>query len=91
MEKVLVENKAVAKEDTVVKFGLAQITKTTPEIATKIFRVVLYIAAIGNIILDLFPEIPFDTKALIAMYSIKAVAAVHAFSKLFGLDVKSPS
>lgn len=90
MKKVLVDNKAVSQSQTVVKFGLNQISSTTPPLATKIFRAILYIAAVGNLVIDIFPEIPFEIKAHIAMYSIKSVALVHGITKLFGLEVKDP-
>lgn len=86
MEKVIIDNKTVPVEDTKVKFGFAAITKPTPELAKKIFRIVLYVAALGNIIVDIFPEIPLEVKGMIAMYSVKAVALVHAITKLFGLE-----
>jgi len=90
IKKVLVEGKAVPESKTEVKFGFDQLKKTTPIVATKIFRWVLYITAAANLILDTFPEIPFETKGWIAMYSIKAVALVHGFGKMFGLNLKEP-
>lgn len=86
MEKVIINDHPVKVEDTKVKFGFNAITKPTPELATKIFRVVLYAAALANIIIDIFPEIPLEVKGMIAMYSVKAVAIVHAITKLFGLE-----
>lgn len=70
-----------------VKFGLSQITATTPKTAKNIFRAVLYTAAVVNIVLDVVTDIPAPVKAMIAKYSIEAVALVHAFTKLFGIDM----
>lgn len=86
MNRVLIDNKPVAVSNTEIKFGLKAISKPTPALATKIFRVILYLAALGNIVVDVFPEIPLEVKGMIAMYSIKAVALVHAITKLFGLE-----
>jgi len=86
MKRVLIDNRPVPVSQTDTKFGLGQINKPTPQWATLVFRYILYAAAIGNIVVDLFPEIPLEIKGMIAMYSVKAVAAVHAITKLFGLE-----
>jgi len=89
-KKVIIENKAVAKSNTVLKFGLEAITKPTPEMATKVFRVVLYAAAIASAAAKIFTAIPQDVKVMIWQYSSEAVAFTHMITKLFGLDVKDP-
>lgn len=71
-----------------VKFGLGQITNTTPKFAKYLFRAVLYIAAAVNLVLSVIDEIPPDVKAMIGKYSIYAVTLVHGFSKLFGIEVE---
>ena len=70
-----------------VKFGLDQIKNPTPLMAKNIFRIVLYTAAVANIVLDIVTEIPPDIKAMIAKYSLYLVTGVHSFSKLFGIDI----
>lgn len=89
-KKVIIENKAVSKENTVVKFGFGQITKPTPEMATKIFRVILYAAAIASAAAKIFSAIPQDVKVMIWQYSSESVAFTHMITKMFGLDVKDP-
>lgn len=89
-KKVLISDVAVPKTATVVKFGFDQITNPTPDLATKIFRAILYAAVIVNILLGIFTDIPAELSGTIASYSIKIVAAVHAISKLFGRELKVP-
>lgn len=70
-----------------VKFGLDQITAPTPKTAKYIFRAVLYTAAAANIIVGTITEIPEPVKVAIMKYSLYGVTLVHAFSKLFGIDI----
>lgn len=70
-----------------VKFGLSQIGATTPKTAKWIFRAVLYTAAGLNLVVAYVSEIPEPVKTAIGKYSIEAVALVHGFSKLFGIDM----
>lgn len=70
-----------------VKFGLRQIGATTPKTAKWAFRIILYVAAAANIIVGVITEIPEPVKAMILKYSLYGVTMVHAFSKLFGIDI----
>lgn len=70
-----------------VKFGLNQITAQTPKAAKYAFRAVLYIAAVANIIVGTITEIPEPVQVAIMKYSLYGVTLVHAFSKLFGIDM----
>jgi hypothetical protein len=70
-----------------VKFGLSQIGATTPKTAKWAFRVILYLAAAANIIVGTVTEIPEPVKVIILKYSLYGVTLVHAFSKLFGIDI----
>lgn len=88
MTKLLVDNKAVNASDTVVKFGLGQVGKTTPTWAKQLFRIVLYVATAVVITTQIITEIPEEIKVIVSKYAIEAVALVHAFSKLFGVDIK---
>lgn len=82
--------KSVAKEapvTNVFKAGLKAISMPTPELATKIFRVVLYAAALVSIVLPMFPEIPENIRNTVINWSLRLVALTHAISKLFGIDI----
>lgn len=87
MKKILVENKAVPVDETITKFGLGQIGKTTPIWAKNVFRIVLYVATALTLVTQIITEIPEDVKIAISRYSIEAVALVHALTKLFGVDL----
>lgn len=77
----------VKTETGAVKFGIGQISNPTPKTAKNIFRVVLYAAALANLILQIVVEIPEPVRIIVAKYSIYAVTLVHGISKLFGIDV----
>lgn len=77
----------VATETAPIKFGFGQITNPTPRVAKNIFRVVLYAAALINLILQIVVEIPEPIRVIVAKYSIYAVTLVHGISKLFGIDI----
>lgn len=62
----------------------------TPEVASTIATVVLYVAAVGNIILASFPQIPASVKGDVGIYSAEAVGAVHLLCNLFGLKPAGP-
>lgn len=79
-------SKESAKEAP-VKFGFGAITMPTPQLATKIFRFVLYAAALTTLILPMFPEIPENLAAKIGNWALRGVAIVHGVSKLFGIDI----
>lgn len=72
-----------------IKFGFGQLAKPTPQLATNIFRVVLYGAAIVAIVTGAISEIPDSIKVVVMKYSAEATVLVHALSKLFGVDVGS--
>jgi len=77
----------VVKKEGPVKFGFGQITNPTPQMAKNVFRIVLYAAAVVNLILQTVVEIPPHVATIVAKYSLYAVTLVHGFSKLFGIDV----
>lgn len=71
-----------------VVFGTKEaLVSKTPQVASTIATVVLYVAAIGNIILASFPQIPPVVKGDIGIYSTEVVGAVHAICNLFGLKL----
>lgn len=77
----------IATETAPVKFGLGQITNPTPKVAKNVFRVVLYTAALINLVLQVIVEIPEPVRIMVGKYSIYAVTLVHSISKLFGIDI----
>ena len=87
-KKVIVENQAISIKDTEVKFGLGQITKTTPPLATNIFRVVLYTVGVLNIATMTFTAIPADVADMINKWSAEVIVFAHAVTKLFGLNIE---
>lgn len=70
-----------------IKFGFGQLAKPTPQLATNIFRVILYAAAIIAVVLGTVSEIPATVKVIIMKYCAEATVLVHALSKMFGVDV----
>lgn len=71
----------------VTKFGVNQIWEKTPIWANVVFRVALYLAAATTIVLSTISEIPDHTKVVIMKYSLEGVTLIHAFSKLFGIQI----
>lgn len=67
------------------KVGLGQITNPTPKWATWVFRIVLYAAAVMNIIVTVIAEIPADMQLILLKYSAYAVTLTHMFTRLFGI------
>lgn len=76
---------------TKVSFGLPSLFKDTPQIATTIATVSIYLAAVLNLIMLSFPQIPTTIKTSVAEYSTEAVAFIHAICNMFGLTVTGPS
>lgn len=70
-----------------MSFGLNQINNPTPASATWIFRIVLYLAQLGNIAIISFTTLPADTKLTIVSISSFATLAVHSASKMFGVPL----
>ncbi len=68
-------------------FGFNQINNPTPATATWIFRVVLYVCLLGNIAVGGFTRLPADTKLTIVELSSFLTLAIHAASKMFGVDL----
>ncbi len=68
-------------------FGFNQISNPTPSSINWVFRIVLYAAAVLNIVCSIVTEIPEPVKVIIGKYSVEAVALVHAFSKMFGVPL----
>jgi hypothetical protein len=77
----------VTTETAPVKFGIGQIGNPTPKVAKNIFRIMLYAAAVANLLLQVVVEIPPHVAGIIGKYSLYAVTLAHGFSKLFGIDV----
>jgi hypothetical protein len=73
-----------------VTFGPASLFKDTPQIATGIATASIYIAAVLNIILLSFPQIPVTLKTSVGMYSAEGVAFIHAICNMFGLNPATP-
>lgn len=73
-----------------IKFGFGQIANATPKIATWVFRIILYAAAIVNIFLQVIDEIPPDVKAIVGKYSVYAVTLTHTLTRMFGIEVTGP-
>lgn len=71
-----------------ILFGFNQIKQETPAFAKWVFRVVLYAAAIGTLVVNTIPEIPDHTADLIAKYSLYAITLTHSISKMFGIKVE---
>ena len=87
-KKIQVGNALLNPSETVVKFGLGQVGKTTPIWAKNLFRIVLYGAMTLTLVTQIVTEIPVEISTAIAKYSIEAVALVHAITKLWGVDIK---
>jgi len=68
-------------------FGLNQIKNPTPATATWIFRIVLYIAMLGNIAINTMTNMKPETKLAIVSWSSFATLAVHSASKMFGVPL----
>lgn len=74
-----------------VVFGLNQIKNVTPKAATWVFRVILYAAAVANILIGTIDEIPPELKLIIGKYSVYAVTLTHSFTRMFGINVEPVS
>ena len=73
-----------------IKFGFGQIANATPGFAKWVFRAVLYMAAIANIVLGVVTEIPEPVKFIVLKYSLYGVTLVHSLSRMFGIEVEEP-
>lgn len=71
-----------------ILFGFNQIKAETPNFAKWVFRVVLYAAAIGTLLINTIPEIPDHTADLIGKYCLYAITLTHSISKMFGIKVE---
>ena len=67
--------------------GINQITNPTPAWANWIFRIVLYVCSLGNIVVTTFTKLPDDVKLEIVEWSSFLVIAVHMASKMFGVPL----
>jgi hypothetical protein len=74
-----------------VTFGPASIFKDTPQIATGVATASIYVAAVLNLIMLSFPQIPTPLKTSVAEYSTEAVAFIHAICNMFGLNPATPA
>ncbi len=70
-----------------VKFGFGQIVNQSPLWAKWVFRSVLYLSAATAVVMGIVTEIPEDVKVVVLKYCVEGTALVHAFSKMFGIDV----
>lgn len=74
-----------------VSFGIPSLlTKNTPQIATRIATVCLYLAAIINSVFLFFPQIPVNVKITVGEYSASAVGFIHFLCNMFGLNPGVP-
>ena len=71
----------------ITKFGFGQINNPTPLWITWVFRVILYGVAVITLLANLITEIPVDLRNTINHYGVEIVAAAHAISRLFGVDI----
>lgn len=67
--------------------GFNQINNPTPAWANWAFRIVLYVAALGNIYVTIFTQLPPDIKDLIVGISSFVTIATHMASKMFGVPI----
>lgn len=72
---------------TVVKFGPKQFLQQTPLVAKYITNGVVYAAAIVNIAMTCFPQIPDSAKVAIAQYSGGAVVFAKGLAGMFGVQI----
>lgn len=70
-----------------VKFGFGQILNQSPMWARWVFRGTLYLSAATAVVLGIVTEIPEEVKITILKYCLEGTALVHAFSKMFSIDV----
>ena len=68
-------------------WGLNQISNPTPAFATWLFRIVLYVANLGNLAIISFTNMPDHTKITIVAVSSFVTLAVHSASKMFGVPL----
>ncbi len=74
-----------------MSFGFNQIKNPTPNTATWIFRIVLYVAMLGNIAINTMTNMKPETKLAIVSWSSFATLAVHSASKMFGVPLPDDS
>lgn len=76
---------------TVVKFGVKQFSQETPLVAKYLTNGVVYAAAIANLAMTCFPQIPDSVKVTIAQYSGGAVVFAKALAGMFGIQIADPN
>lgn len=74
-----------------VTWGIPSLFKETPQFATWLFRVVLYLAMGTSFVVLTFTEIPPHTQIVIARGCAEVVLTVHGLTRMFGLEVKAPT
>jgi hypothetical protein len=74
-----------------VTFGIPSLLKDTPAFATWIFRVVLYLAMGTSFVVLTFTEIPPHMQIVIARVCAEVVMTVHGLTRMFGIEVKTPT
>ena len=76
---------------TKVSFGIPSLmSKSTPQIATRVATVCLYVAAVINAAFLFFPQIPTNVKIMVGEYSASAVGFIHFICNMFGLNPGVP-
>lgn len=73
------------------QFGLGQINKPTPSFVMTIFNVIFYGAAIINLGMAVFTDIPEHSQLLILKYSGEAVLFARGMAHLFGVTITEPT
>lgn len=68
-----------------------KIVSPTPAWANWVFRIVLYVAALGNIYVTIFTQLPQETKDMIVGVSSFVTIAVHLASRMFGVPLPEGS
>ncbi len=71
----------------VTGFGFGHIGSPTPQFATNIFRIVLYLSSVGTIAVSMFTTMKPETKVLVAEICSFATLATHMASKMFGVQL----
>jgi len=84
-EKVIVDGKAVDKEDTKVVFGA--ITATTPQWAKWVFRGTLILTSVATFIIAGDSKIDADLAVRIGVYLKGLDLLAFGFSKMFGITL----
>ena len=85
------ENQTEIKETT--KFGLGQVGNHTPQWATWVFRITLYLLsfvmlALSTLNVSRFGLTDLDIKDLTALFSL-LIIGIHTLTRMVGVDIKN--